>query len=309
MVGDLCDSIRIKLVTTGKKQCETVTHWFTLIVLSALRHSDNENMLSTMNLIHVSFFMDLRYEHVSPKVRSSQDGKKRLCLVDDLKVLRSHTSHYKSSKSNKLKLKSMITTQSGLRNTVGSGAGGGSLGGGSGEGAFVVSRGEVVTVSGFGTAVVVVVETRLSEDVGLWGMVHWWLVVGSGGKLLGDKIAGVVWALNRKGRWGKGIMGRVGLHVGKEGSGGGWCGRSWGVEGVFNFGAGLGGVAYAGVLREVVVLNQFNGSWFSLLGGWVGLAKWIPCSTARFLGGFDKGGYEDEEFWGAADVGLDTIGG
>ncbi|GJS37843.1 hypothetical protein Tco_0536225 [Tanacetum coccineum] len=30
-----------------------VTHWFTLIVLSALRHFDNENMLSTMNLIHV----------------------------------------------------------------------------------------------------------------------------------------------------------------------------------------------------------------------------------------------------------------
>ncbi|GJZ50132.1 hypothetical protein Tco_0604322 [Tanacetum coccineum] len=89
-----------------------------------------------------------------------------------------------------------VSLRCGLRNTVGSGAGGGSLGGGSGEGAFVVSRGEVVTVSGFGTAVVVVVETRLSEDVGLWGMVHWWLVVGSGGKLLGDKIAGVVWALD-----------------------------------------------------------------------------------------------------------------
>nr|GFC99498.1 hypothetical protein [Tanacetum cinerariifolium] len=26
-------------------------HWFTLIVLSALRRSDNENMLSLMNLI------------------------------------------------------------------------------------------------------------------------------------------------------------------------------------------------------------------------------------------------------------------
>nr|GEU64023.1 hypothetical protein [Tanacetum cinerariifolium] len=30
---------------------ETVTHWFTLIVMSALRRSDNENMLSLMNLI------------------------------------------------------------------------------------------------------------------------------------------------------------------------------------------------------------------------------------------------------------------
>ncbi|GJU22426.1 hypothetical protein Tco_1155768 [Tanacetum coccineum] len=28
---------------------EIVTHWFTLIVLSALRRSDNENMLSTLN--------------------------------------------------------------------------------------------------------------------------------------------------------------------------------------------------------------------------------------------------------------------
>ncbi|GJS45698.1 hypothetical protein Tco_0595819 [Tanacetum coccineum] len=66
MVGDLCDSSQIKLVTTGKKRwCdsiriklvpasdtsidfqidfsisidETVTHWFTLTVLSALRCS------------------------------------------------------------------------------------------------------------------------------------------------------------------------------------------------------------------------------------------------------------------------------
>nr|GEX82609.1 hypothetical protein [Tanacetum cinerariifolium] len=31
---------------------ETVTHWFTLIVLSALRRLDNENMLCLMNLIH-----------------------------------------------------------------------------------------------------------------------------------------------------------------------------------------------------------------------------------------------------------------
>nr|GEV56678.1 sialyltransferase-like protein 1 [Tanacetum cinerariifolium] len=30
---------------------ETVTHWFTLIALSALRRSDNENMMSLMNLI------------------------------------------------------------------------------------------------------------------------------------------------------------------------------------------------------------------------------------------------------------------
>ncbi|GJX11920.1 RNA-directed DNA polymerase, eukaryota, reverse transcriptase zinc-binding domain protein [Tanacetum coccineum] len=45
MVGDLCDSIQIKLVTTGMKRCEIVTHRFTLIVLSALRRSDNETCI------------------------------------------------------------------------------------------------------------------------------------------------------------------------------------------------------------------------------------------------------------------------
>ncbi|GKA86362.1 hypothetical protein Tco_0808073 [Tanacetum coccineum] len=49
-----------------------------------------------------------RYEHVGPKVTSSQDGKKRLCLVDDLKVTYSHTSQDKGTSSS---LKSMITTQ------------------------------------------------------------------------------------------------------------------------------------------------------------------------------------------------------
>ncbi|GKA39318.1 hypothetical protein Tco_0731869 [Tanacetum coccineum] len=39
---------------------EIVTHWFTLIVLSALRRSDNENMLSTMNLILMSILTDLK---------------------------------------------------------------------------------------------------------------------------------------------------------------------------------------------------------------------------------------------------------
>nr|GEV81401.1 hypothetical protein [Tanacetum cinerariifolium] len=39
---------------------ETVTHWFTLIALSALRRSDNENMLSLMNLILRSILTDLQ---------------------------------------------------------------------------------------------------------------------------------------------------------------------------------------------------------------------------------------------------------
>nr|GEW94921.1 reverse transcriptase domain-containing protein [Tanacetum cinerariifolium] len=83
---------------------EIVTHWFTLIVLSALRRFDNENMLSLVILI-------LRFEHVGPKVMSSQDGEKRLCLVDDLKVLKITYSHTSQDKGISSSLKSMITTQ------------------------------------------------------------------------------------------------------------------------------------------------------------------------------------------------------
>nr|GEV93433.1 hypothetical protein [Tanacetum cinerariifolium] len=39
------------------EQTQQVTHWFTLIVLSALRCSDNENMLSLMNLIHMCWMI------------------------------------------------------------------------------------------------------------------------------------------------------------------------------------------------------------------------------------------------------------
>ncbi|GJY15301.1 hypothetical protein Tco_0385723 [Tanacetum coccineum] len=42
------------------------THWFTLIVLSALRRSDNENMLSTMNLILMSILTDLKVAPTKP---------------------------------------------------------------------------------------------------------------------------------------------------------------------------------------------------------------------------------------------------
>ncbi|GKA43759.1 hypothetical protein Tco_0736483 [Tanacetum coccineum] len=53
------EELKRKVKINGEKKealltlSETVTHWFTLIVLSALRHSDNENMLSMMNLIHM----------------------------------------------------------------------------------------------------------------------------------------------------------------------------------------------------------------------------------------------------------------
>nr|GEU62831.1 hypothetical protein [Tanacetum cinerariifolium] len=46
---------------------ETVTHWFTLIALSALRRSDNENMLSLMNLILMSILTDLQVTPTKPE--------------------------------------------------------------------------------------------------------------------------------------------------------------------------------------------------------------------------------------------------
>nr|GEU54532.1 amino acid permease 6-like [Tanacetum cinerariifolium] len=51
------------------------------------------------------------YEHVGPKVTSSQDDKKRLCLVDDLKGLKITYSHTSQDKGTSSSLKSMITTQ------------------------------------------------------------------------------------------------------------------------------------------------------------------------------------------------------
>nr|GEV13869.1 hypothetical protein [Tanacetum cinerariifolium] len=43
-----------------------VTHWFTVIVLSALRCSDNENMSSLMNLIVMSILTDLQVTQTKP---------------------------------------------------------------------------------------------------------------------------------------------------------------------------------------------------------------------------------------------------
>ncbi|GKC34449.1 hypothetical protein Tco_1046833, partial [Tanacetum coccineum] len=57
-----------------------------------------------------------RYEHVDPKVTSIQDSKRsqdddlRLCLVDDLKVLKITSSHTSQDKGTSSILKSMITT-------------------------------------------------------------------------------------------------------------------------------------------------------------------------------------------------------
>nr|GEZ60258.1 hypothetical protein [Tanacetum cinerariifolium] len=45
---------------------EIVTHWFTLIVLSALRRSSNENMMSLAILILRSILTDLQVTPTKP---------------------------------------------------------------------------------------------------------------------------------------------------------------------------------------------------------------------------------------------------
>ncbi|GJR32143.1 hypothetical protein Tco_1108375 [Tanacetum coccineum] len=51
-----------------------------------------------------------RYEHVGPEVTSSQDGETRLCLVDDLTVLKITLSQTSQDKGTSSSLKSKITT-------------------------------------------------------------------------------------------------------------------------------------------------------------------------------------------------------
>ncbi|GJX06838.1 hypothetical protein Tco_0194770 [Tanacetum coccineum] len=198
MVGNLCDSIRIKLVTTGKKRwcdsiriklvpgyelmiddeflkcltlsiChkttlasdtssdfqidfsisigETVTHWFTLIVLFYTSAGnpvkeillklnlpdhrilkDGGEVLKSKNFKEVSvtlitkkdatlkFFKSTnqeRYEHVGPKVIGSQDGKVNKMVKQDyawLMISRCSRSHSRQDKEQAQDLKSMITT-------------------------------------------------------------------------------------------------------------------------------------------------------------------------------------------------------
>nr|GEU39496.1 retrovirus-related Pol polyprotein from transposon TNT 1-94 [Tanacetum cinerariifolium] len=61
LVDDLCDSIRIKLVTTGKKQCIKVKELQERRVIKDFRLSYQE-----------------KYEHVGPEVTRSQEGKRLL---------------------------------------------------------------------------------------------------------------------------------------------------------------------------------------------------------------------------------------
>nr|GFA46662.1 RNA-directed DNA polymerase, eukaryota [Tanacetum cinerariifolium] len=88
-VSDLLIDFQIKFsLSIG----EIVTHWFTLIVLSALRRSGNENMLGLVILILRSILTDLqetskesggRYEHASPVSLKAQDDGDHIMMNRD----------------------------------------------------------------------------------------------------------------------------------------------------------------------------------------------------------------------------------
>nr|GEY79954.1 hypothetical protein [Tanacetum cinerariifolium] len=88
-VSDLLIDFQIKFsLSIG----EIVTHWFALIVLSALRRFDNKNMLSLVILILRSILTDLqetskgsrgRYEHASPVSLKAQDGGDHMMMNRD----------------------------------------------------------------------------------------------------------------------------------------------------------------------------------------------------------------------------------
>ncbi|GKE54723.1 hypothetical protein Tco_1489879 [Tanacetum coccineum] len=63
---------------------------------------------ATLKLFEITY--QERYEHVGLNVASSQDGKMRLCLVDDLKVFKITFSHSRQDKGTSSSLKSTITT-------------------------------------------------------------------------------------------------------------------------------------------------------------------------------------------------------
>ncbi|GKD09605.1 hypothetical protein Tco_1189290 [Tanacetum coccineum] len=106
MVGDLCDSIRIKLVTTGKKRWTRKDGGICIKVKEfqrSFRHSDTERLSRSDEVLKLKNFKKEAtlklskstnqewYEHVDQKslykVDKSQDGETRLCLVDDLTML------------------------------------------------------------------------------------------------------------------------------------------------------------------------------------------------------------------------------
>ncbi|GJY89726.1 hypothetical protein Tco_0504922 [Tanacetum coccineum] len=131
-LDDILKRIRMKYLP----QTEIVTHWFTLIVLSALRRFDNENMLSTMSILTDSKeFIKIDMERRSVKVKELQERfiikafhdhqiKKGMSMSVQksqvhkmakrdyawLMISRCSRSHSRQAKEQAQDLKSMITT-------------------------------------------------------------------------------------------------------------------------------------------------------------------------------------------------------
>ncbi|GJZ32879.1 hypothetical protein Tco_0578315 [Tanacetum coccineum] len=91
LVGDLCDSIRIKLVTTGKKRWSILTDSKEYIKMDVEQRSVKVKELQERCIIKAfKLSYQEKYEHVGPKSQDHkmarlQDDVKRLCLINDLK--------------------------------------------------------------------------------------------------------------------------------------------------------------------------------------------------------------------------------
>ncbi|GJZ59308.1 hypothetical protein Tco_0615124 [Tanacetum coccineum] len=97
MIKDINKLLKERRMMRSLEKFVGVTRWFALIVLSALRRSDNENMVDPHGFEGI--YKD-----------GDGDGKLRLCLVDDLKVFKITFSHSSQDKATSSHLKSMITT-------------------------------------------------------------------------------------------------------------------------------------------------------------------------------------------------------
>ncbi|GKA82664.1 hypothetical protein Tco_0789412 [Tanacetum coccineum] len=120
MVGDLCDSIRIKPVTTGKKRWLILTDSKEHIKMDVERRSVKVKELQDKRILKAfKLSYQEKYEHVGLKSQDHkmarlQDDVKRLYLVDDLK--RASLSQLLMTPSPKSLMLSLEPSDAGTRN-------------------------------------------------------------------------------------------------------------------------------------------------------------------------------------------------
>nr|GEV73762.1 alpha/beta hydrolases superfamily protein [Tanacetum cinerariifolium] len=121
-VSDLLIDFQIKFsLSIG----EILTYWFTFIVLSALRRSGNENMLSLVILILRSILTDLqetskgnggKYEHANPVSLKAQDGGDHMTMNRDYACLVAEKTNISETRAsrNSIMIKAMNSDHNSL---------------------------------------------------------------------------------------------------------------------------------------------------------------------------------------------------